>query len=110
MKQKQVSNVNPFRSTKFMENELINQETATTTWLVSTTRNLGVRLWHVALVAFGMFVLALWIAALWIEQMLGHLPPLIVAALPEKYHRVLLSMAATTVRARNAMNQKEEQE
>ncbi len=91
-----------------MENDPFNHETTNMNRFSSTLRMIGVRLWHIAVVALGICVLAIWIAALWIEQMLGHLPPLIVAALPEKYHRVLLSMAATTVRARNAMNQKEE--
>jgi hypothetical protein len=72
----------------------------------STFRKIGIGLWHVAIVALGICILALWISALRVEQLIGHLPPLIVAALPEKYHRVLLSMAATSVRARNAMNQK----
>ena len=74
--------------------------------LSSTLRAAGTGLWHVAVMVAGVAVLALWLATLWLERLLGELPPLIVAALPEKYHRVLLSMAATTVRARNAMNQK----
>ncbi len=76
--------------------------------LRSTLRRVGLGLWHITIVALGVCVLALWIAALWLEQLLGHLPPLIVAALPEQYQRVLLSMAATTARARNAMNDKQE--
>ena len=107
MKHKQKPNIKP-SSVKPIENAPFFQGATNMNSFSSTLRTIGIRLWHIAVVALGICVLALWIAALWIEQMLGHLPPLIVAALPEKYHRVLLSMAATTVRARNAMNQKEE--
>jgi hypothetical protein len=75
--------------------------------LSSILRRAGAGFWHIAVMVAGVVVLALWLATLWLERLLGELPPLIVAALPEKYHRVLLSMAATTVRARNAMNQKD---
>ncbi len=76
--------------------------------ILSTMRMFGIGLWHFAVVAFGIVILAVWIAVLRIEQLLGHLPPIIVAALPEKYHGVLLAIARLRYGQKTAVDQKEE--
>ncbi len=53
-------------------------------------------LWHVALFITGIAMLAIWFAAWWLERAIGKALPRLVAALPEKYHPVLLTLAALT--------------
>jgi len=54
--------------------------------------------WHVALFITGIAMLAIRLAAWWLERAIGQALPRFVAALPEKYHPVLLNLAAFTVK------------
>ncbi len=66
--------------------------------LSSTLRTAALALWHSALFITGIALLAIWLTAWWLERALGRVPPTIVATLPEKYHSVLLNLAAFTVK------------
>ncbi len=52
---------------------------------------------HVALFITGIALLAIWLAALWLERAIGMVLPRFVAALPEKYHPLLINLAAFSV-------------
>ena len=57
--------------------------------------------WHVAIFITSIAMLAIWLAAWWLERAIGQALPRFVAALPEKYHPVLLNLAAFTVKLGN---------
>jgi hypothetical protein len=65
--------------------------------LSSTLRRAALVLWHVALFIMGIALLAIWLAALWLERAIGTVLPRFVAALPEKYHPPLINVAAFSV-------------
>jgi len=66
--------------------------------LSSTLRRAALVLWHAALFIAGIGLLAIWLGALRLERTIGMVLPRFVAALPEKYHPVLLNLAAFTVK------------
>jgi len=66
--------------------------------VTTSLRRAVLALWHVALFITGIAVLAIWLAAWWLERAIGNALPRLVAALPEKYHAVLLDLAVFTVK------------
>ncbi|MGA2253581.1 MAG: hypothetical protein ABSG53_02885 [Thermoguttaceae bacterium] len=67
----------------------------------TSLRKAALVLWHVAVFVTGISVLAIWLAAWWLERAIGQVLPRFVATLPEKYHPVLLNLAAFTVKHGN---------
>ena len=65
--------------------------------LSSTLRTAALVLWHPALFITGIALLAIWLAAWWLERAIGTALPRFVAALPEKYHPPLIKLAAFSV-------------
>ena len=64
----------------------------------TSLRKAALVLWQVAVFVTGIGVLAIWLAAWRLERAIGQALPRFVAALPEKYHPVLLKLAAFTVK------------
>lgn len=67
----------------------------------TSLRGVVIVLWHVVLFITGIAMLAIWLVAWWLERAIAKGHPRLVAALPEKYHPVLLALAAFTVKPRN---------
>lgn len=66
--------------------------------VVLRLRRGSLALWHVAVFITGIALMVIWLAAWWLERAIGQALPRIVAVLPEKYHPLLLTLAAFTAK------------
>ena len=74
-------------------------------FLWSRFKTVGRVVWRGRLFVTGAMSVAMFIATIWLERILRHVPPLIFVPLPEEYRRLLLLFGASPCPNQTSVNQ-----